>query len=255
MDRVEVKTPENQLKQEFIKGYGFPPKIADSLVGTVNEHIRTNYGDLDNNGQTRYTAVAKDEPAGKPLKECRLVSLQLTTSTKGDRKVKKEQGLPALRRRKIVRMCHEAVDQGGLLTQEDLAELLTTTARTIRYDIAALREEGVHVPTRGYYRDIGRGPSHKAVIVGMWLKGYEYSEIELRTHHSPVSIQNYIENFKKVVCLKDEMDIDDIRIVTGMSERLIKEYLELLEEHKGCETLSTITLPGSLKKRRGYHEH
>jgi hypothetical protein len=85
----------------------------------------------------------------------------------------------------------------------------------------------------------------------MWLKGYEYSDIELRTNHSPASIQNYIENFKKVVCLKDEMGIDDIRIVTGMSERLIKEYLDLIEEYKGCEKLSTITLPKPLKKTEG----
>ena len=116
------------------------------------------------------------------------------------------------------------------MTQEDLAELLTTTARTIRHDIAALRKEGVNVPIRGYYRDIGREPSHKAVIVGMWLKWYEYSEIQLRIHHSPASIQNYIENFKKAVRLKDKMGMEDIRIVTGMSEKLIKEYLELLEE-------------------------
>jgi len=247
MDRIDIKTTENQLRQEFIQGYGYPPKIADALVRTVTDHIRANYGDLQHSGQVIYLAVAKEEPAGKPLKECQLVTVKLTLSAKGDRKILKEKGLIDLRRRKIVRMCHEALDQGALLTQEDLAELLTTSARTVRYDIAALRKEGITVPTRGYYRDIGRGPSHKAVIVGMWLKGYEYSEIELRTHHSPRNIQNYVENFKKVVYLKDEMEIEDIRQVTGLSERLIKEYLELSEKYKDNKKLSTITIPGSQK--------
>jgi len=118
-----------------------------------------------------------------------------------------------------------------------------------------LRKEGITVPTRGYYRDIGRGPSHKAVIVGLWLKGYEYSEIELKTNHSPKSIQNYIENFKKVVYLKDEMKIEDIRQVTGLSERLIKEYIELSEEYKDDEKLCNIKIPGSQKKRRGYNDY
>ena len=240
MDRIDVKTTENQLRQEFIQGYGYPPRIADALVGTVTDHIRSNYGDLQHGGQVLYIAVDKDEPAGKSLKDCLLVTVKLTLSTKEDRKILKEEGLGSLRRRKIVRMCHEALDQGGLLTQEDLAELLTTSPRTVRYDIAALRREGVSVPTRGYYRDIGRGPSHKAVIVGLWLKGYEYTEIELRTRHSPKSIQNYIENFKRVVYLKDAMKSEDIRQVTGLSEKLIQEYRDLSEEYRDSERITEL---------------
>ena len=248
MDRIEVKTAENQLKQEFIQGYGYPPRIAEALVNTVTEHNRSIYSGERQDGQVIYRAVAKEEPAGKLLKECRLVSVTLTLFAKGDRKVYKESGPIALRRRKIIRISHEALDQGGLLTQEDVAELLMTSTRTIRYDIAALRKEGVTVPTRGYYRDIGRGPSHKALIVGLWLKGYEYTEIELRTHHSPKSIQNYIENFKKVVYLKDTMKLEDIRQVTGLSESLIKEYIELLTLYPESERLNPVRIPKSLKK-------
>jgi biotin operon repressor len=253
MDRVEIKTTENQLRQEFIQGYGYPPRIAEALVDTVIDHLRSNYPDEQRDGQIIYRAVSKEEPAGKPLTECRLISVKLTLFVKEDRKILKERELIALRRRRIIRMCHEALDQGALLTQEDLAELLTTSVRTVRYDIAALRKEGVTVPTRGYYRDIGRGPSHKVVIIGMWLKGYEYSEIELRTHHSPTSIQNYIENFKKVVYLKDKMKTEDMRQVTGLSERLIEDYLELSEEYRESEKLKNFTIQGSQKKRREYN--
>ena len=248
MDRIDVKTTENQLMQEFIQGCGYPPKIAEALVNTVVEHIRSNYPEKQRDGQIIYRAVAKEEPAGKSLAECRLVSVKLTLFAEEDRKVLKEKGLITLRRRRIIRMSHEALDQGALVTQEDLAELLTTSVRTVRYDIAHLREKGVNIPTRGYYRDIGRRSSHKAVIVGLWLKGYEYSEIELRTHHSPASIQNYVENFKKVVFLKDKMEIEDIRQVTGLSERLIKEYCELSEQYTESERLKNLSLPQSSKK-------
>ena len=87
MDRIVVKTTENQLRQEFIQGYGYPPKIADALVRTVTDHIQSNYGDLQHGGQITYMAVAKEEPAGKPLKDCQLVTVKLTLSIKGDRKV------------------------------------------------------------------------------------------------------------------------------------------------------------------------
>jgi biotin operon repressor len=248
MDRIEVKTAENQLRQEFIQGYGYPPRIAEALVNTVTEHNRSVYSGERQDGQIIYRAVAKEEPAGKPLKECRLVSVRITLFAREDREIRKKNGRVALRRYILVKISHEALDQGGLLTQEDLAELLRTSTRTIRYDIAALREEGVNVPTRGYYRDIGRGPSHKALIVGLWLKGYEYTEIELRTHHSPASIQNYIENFKKVVYLKDTMKIEDIRQVTGLSESLIKEYLELVTLYPESERINPVKIPKSLKK-------
>ncbi|MBU7025367.1 MAG: hypothetical protein HXS48_00380 [Theionarchaea archaeon] len=46
MDRIEVKTAENQLRQEFIQGYGYPPRIAEALVNTVTDHDRSIYSHL-----------------------------------------------------------------------------------------------------------------------------------------------------------------------------------------------------------------
>ncbi len=248
MDRIEIKTSENQLRQEFIQGYGYPPKIADALVKTVTNHLKSNFGDRQRDGQIIYRSVAKHEPPGKPLRDCMLISVKLTLFEKGDRKILKEGGVQEVRKRRIQRLCNETLDQGALLTQEDLAELLTISVRTIRNDIAKLKKNGKNILTRGYYRDIGRGPSHKTKIVGLWLKGYEYSEIELKTQHSPESIQNYVESFKKVAYLKDKMSLDDIRQVTGLSERLIKEYLDLLENHQGSERLKDIKIANSQKK-------
>jgi DeoR/GlpR family transcriptional regulator of sugar metabolism len=40
-----------------------------------------------------------------------------------------------LRRHRLGRLCEEACDQGGLLTQEDLAQILSCDSRTVRRDI------------------------------------------------------------------------------------------------------------------------
>jgi hypothetical protein len=62
------------------------------------------------------------------------------------------------------------------------------------------------------------------------MKGYEYSEIKRRTHHSDGSIDRYIRDFSRVVYLTSKgEDLLKIRQVTRLSERLIQEYQELFE--------------------------
>ena len=112
----------------------------------------------------------------------------------------------------------------------------------------------ITVPTRGQIKDIGKGVSHKAKIVEEYLKGYEYSEIRRKTHHSDASIDRYIRDFLRVVYLasKDE-NISKIRQVTRLSERLIQEYLELYEKfsQEDCPRLKDLIKNSStnLKKR------
>jgi DeoR/GlpR family transcriptional regulator of sugar metabolism len=50
-----------------------------------------------------------------------------------------ETGTSGLRKHKILRMASEALDQDGLLTQEDLAVLLCSSRITIRRDIKELK--------------------------------------------------------------------------------------------------------------------
>ena len=133
-------------------------------------------------------------------------------------------------RSKIQRLTREAQEQGALLTQEDLARLLCTSRSTIKRDIAQLRAAGLAVPTRGQMKDIGKGVSHKTRIVGDWLAGYTFSQIEQRRRHSIHSIERYCSGFQRVVRLHAHgLSVAEMRISTGMSERLIQEYLTLYE--------------------------
>jgi uncharacterized protein YerC len=130
-------------------------------------------------------------------------------------------------------MAHESVDQGGLLTQEDLAVLLCSSRRTIRRDMKELKERGIDVPTRGTLQDIGPGVTHKSRVVKLWLEGYEYTDIERKTGHSSISVQRYLSGFTKTVRFYSRgYSAPEIRELTDMSERLVKEYLDLYENCK-----------------------
>jgi len=141
---------------------------------------------------------------------------------------------------RILRMTEEAIEQRALLTQEDLSRLLGGDVRTIRRDIRRLREGGYAVNTRGYYRDIGKGVSHKARIVGLYLEGLTYEELMRRTRHSLGSVNRYLASFGRVVSamLKGIKDQGEIAYLVGVSSKLAGEYMALYERYKDCSGVS-----------------
>jgi len=251
------KTNEQQLFTELETDYGFSKAICRSLVHLMHEHIEVNYGNLRNDNQLIYHAVSADEPPGKSLDHLRLVSVALTISEPGDASILKSQGISGLRKHKLLRFANEAYDQGGLLIQEDLALLLTTSTRTIQRDMRELREQGIEVPTRGSIQDIGPTVSHKTKILELYLKGYEYTEIETRTRHTGDSIKRYISGFSRVILLTQKgYSLIQIRELTNQSEKVIQEYLVLYEAYKeiGKDRISQITalsLPEFDRKKGG----
>ena len=149
-----------------------------------------------------------------------------------DLEVLRKHGRTALRRVRILRLVDEALDQRGEPTQEDLAKALGVSARTIRSDIAALEAEGYRVTTRGHLRGVGRGQSHKVLIVELYLKRYTYTEIMRRTRHSPAAIKRYIQTFGRFVMLtRKGLNVREIAYVVGISERLTQEYLDLYQRY------------------------
>jgi DNA-binding Lrp family transcriptional regulator len=145
-------------------------------------------------------------------------------------------GTQALRRVRILRLVDEALDQGGEPTQEDLAKALGVTARTIRSDIAELRAEGYQVATRGKLRGVGRGQTHKVLIVELYLQRHTYTEIQRRTRHSVTAIKRYLQTFGRVVLLQRKgLAPSEIAFAVGISERLTEEYLALYQRYNVSE--------------------
>lgn len=229
--RLRDKSLDGQLLWELEEGFELSPRESELIVETV----RSYYSQAPDVrvGRVSLWVINLDGSVGKPLKE--LPKVQVWVSLYGgleDLEVYRLYGHVGLRRQKLLRISEEIVEQGGIATQEDLGRLLGASIRTIRRDIAYLRNHGIRVLTRGVYFGIGRSVSHKVVIVEMFLSGYVYTEICRRTRHSSKSVKRYVSTFGRVVALyeRDIETAEEIAHYVGISTRLASEYLELYFE-------------------------
>jgi hypothetical protein len=229
VERLEAKSPEEAIIERIGRDFNLAPFMARTQFEQMRRYFEHYLGLERDVGQMTFMAISGDTPPGRPIAESKRVPINLTVDSPDDL-VALRCSLAALRRSKIQRLTQEAQDQGALLTQEDLARLLCASRSTVKRDIAHLRAEGIDIPTRGQVKDIGKGVSHKGRIVGDWLAGYTFSEIEQRRRHSIGSIERYCSDFQRVVRLHVHgLSVAEMRISTGMSERLIQEYVALYE--------------------------
>ena len=131
------------------------------------------------------------------------------------------------------RLSKEAYNQGGLLSQTDLTDILIVDKSTVKRIVKRIKVRGGSIPTRGEIKDIGPGISHKARIIELLLKRYQPTEVALKTKHSITSITRYFENFIKVSYLYDEgFSIVKIRHLTSTSEKVVGEYVKIYARYK-----------------------
>jgi len=242
--RLEGKNADEALIERIGETFNLAPIFARTYFEEMRRLFAEHYRLPERPGTALVHALAEDEPPGKPLAECRKVAVQLTLEEAGDLEVWKERGLAALRQAKVLRLTNEALDQGALLTQEDLARLLCSSVSTMKRDIEALRTDGFEVPTRGAIQDIGPGVSHKARIVELYLKSFSFRELERRSRPSTRAIARYLKHFTQVVRLvAADHTPEEIRLVTGVSERVVEQYLELRERHRDSWRLKELLEP------------
>ncbi|RZB31697.1 MAG: hypothetical protein AEth_00628 [Candidatus Argoarchaeum ethanivorans] len=140
-DRLSFKTLDTQFKQEAIEGLNCSPLEANALIDIVKEVCFPflNEKSIENirPGQIVVQAIDMNEPAGKPIKECKFKSVILTIDNgQSDLDVRLNNGIPALRRERIKRATRDAFEQRTLLTVEDLAyKILSTGYRTMTHDL------------------------------------------------------------------------------------------------------------------------
>jgi hypothetical protein len=167
------------------------------------------------------------------LKDCPMTCVTLNLIDSGDDQIA---DADKLRRHRLGRLCEEARDQGGLLTQEDLAQLLCCHVRTIRRDIAALKKLGIHVPTRGQQKDIGPTLTHKGVAIRHWLEGKEPQEVARAINHSLRAVERYLQHFARTVyCIGKGFSPLQTAFTLGISNAGVHNYLEIYAEFKSNE--------------------
>jgi hypothetical protein len=231
-DRLKQKQLDTQFINNLIQGMNCSQFEAKAILNAVYETYQPFF---DNSGtmkpgQVLFEVVSIENGAQKKLSECKMVSVVLTLDAgEEDLQAREHQGVQGLRRHRLQRIVTEAFQQGGLLTVEDIANrLLNCGERTVCRDIKAFKDQGVVLPLRSVIRDMGKSITHRALIVKQWLSGKEYTEIARATHHSIDAIANYVDKFKRVVCLaKNNYEIKTIAFLVKLSPSLAQEYYDL----------------------------
>jgi hypothetical protein len=237
LNRRQIKSSEGEFIYELENSYELSPKLSESILVTAKECLLREHQLKE--GQIEVTVIEIEQKAGRVIEKLEKKKVKLTIDNGlEDIEVLKEYGRIALRQIKIERITEEALEQGGVLSQEDLSKYLGCTVRTIQRDIKQIKKKSIEVVTRGCLHNIGRGQTHKVKIIGMYLDGQTYSEIKLSTKHSVGAIKRYIGSFVKVLMSQSRgiFRTKDISLVTGISEVLVKQYTELIKESKKDKT-------------------
>jgi hypothetical protein len=233
-DRLKQKQLDTQFVNKLQAGMNcsmFEAKAIINLVYDVYQPFFDNSGSMKP-GQISFEVVGIDNSPKEKLSDCQMKTVILTLDAgEEDLLIRQEKGVIELRQHRLKRICNEAFQQDGLLTVEDLANrLLNCGERTITRDIKALKQQEVVLPLRSTIKDMGRAITHRELIVKNWLSGLEYSEISRRTNHSIEAVANYVDKFKRVICLaKDNYEIQTIAFFVKISKGLAQQYYDLYQ--------------------------
>ena len=230
LTRPDAEEPSrDRFLSYLMRRHSFSPARAELLADAV-ERVADERGGGEGRGpgEVVYWAVSAQEPAGKALKDCEMIAASLPYYVPEEDLVPRGTVGNDLKMRKVLRLASHARTQGALLTLPDLAFLLGMSVPTIQH---AAGKSAVIVPTRGNMKDIGRGLTHRAEIVRLYVEGYSEADIVRRTGHSYESVGSYVRDFRRVMALADRgLPAAHIRKVTRMSRKLVEAYLALYQE-------------------------
>lgn len=262
LKRLESKTAKNAIVQKLSQDFNLTPIIAEAYYRQFDQYYKEHSNVSLSGGEIAYEAVAAEEPAGKHIRLTRKLTVRLKLiDFNTDLEALANYGLAGLRRHRIARLTRQAYDQGALLSYEDLAMLLTTSPATVKRDIYHLRHHGMFIMTRGMKHDMGPGLSHKTIIIDLYLKGYTFSEIELKTNHSETSVKRYLADFTQIALLyKQKFTHNQIRLISKKSDRLVREYLQIYQTYQQqnnsrLDNLLSPAQPGENAKKKSIPQH
>jgi hypothetical protein len=231
--RLKAKSLDAQFTNEMVAGLNCSPFEAEAIVEKVHE-IYTPLLETAQ-GQIQMTVIDASVAPNVPLAKAkqRLVTLTLHAGEE-DIETRKKGSVPALRQKRLCRMCQEAFQQGGLLTLEDLANLFNCGVRTLVNDLAALRKKNIVPSLRSTTKDMGRAITHRRLIITLWLQGLEYSEIARKACHSIDSVANYVDKFKRCTALfASGFDVHTVALMVKLSTPLTQEFQRIRADLQG----------------------
>jgi len=229
LKRLESKNAKNAIIQKLAIDFNLTPIIAEAFYQQFSLYFQEHANISLSSGEVAYEAVSSDEPAGRHIRLTRKKTVKLKLmDLNTDLDALANFGLAGLRRHRLERVTREAYDQEALLSYEDLAMILTTSPSTVKRDVYYLKQQGKFIITRGAKLDMGPGVSHKTTIIDLYFKGYTFTDIELKTNHSEMSVKRYLADFIQVATLyQQKFSVNQIRLISQKSDRLVREYCQL----------------------------
>jgi Protein of unknown function (DUF1670) len=231
------KTLRNALAHRIVKEF---PRIggrricqlcADMILEVVRKHMRSK--DHVAHGQVLWMTVSLNDPPARRqrISDVDLVPVLLDVSTAEDVELRIDR-LPASERllRKALRLCEQAHKQGGLLSNCDLAELLSVDdARIAKVLTEHERTTNTVVPRRATLHDVGTGLTHKRIIC--WKRfalGKEPHIVARETRHSLDAVDHYLGQYDRIRhCRLEGLTPEETAHAVGCGLALVKEYLAI----------------------------
>jgi hypothetical protein len=224
-----------RIAQDFprLGGERIRQLCAEMILEVVGQHLRPQ--EHIQHGQVLWMAVSLNDPPSrkKRLRDTELLPVLLELSTAADVQAILAREKPQERlRRKAIRLCEQAHQQGALLSNADLAELLNRSDSQLASVLSAHeRQTQKLIPRRATLHDFGSGLTHKAIICRKHLAGKTSDQIARETHHSLTAVDRYLADFDRVRhCHQLGMSPEQIAFTLNHSLNLVRQYLDLVRE-------------------------
>ena len=242
-ERISKRSLPDLLVRKFLTEYGYThgPVIAAAIVEDILATIEQCCPERIPPKTVNWLAVRRDwKGRQKGLDVRDMVPVRLTMVTaeeldllrspklRGERKARKK-----FNQARCARWCFEAYEQGGVLTHLELSMLCGLSHQYIGDLLREYEQENdVIIPTRGSVHDIGPGVTHKAEVVRRWLRKESPAQIARTLEHSQEAVDRYIVDFQKVRLLAQKFPISELPVLSGLSARVVEQYISLLREYE-----------------------
>lgn len=241
---LQGKTLKNALAHQIhIEFPRIGPRLcavcAEMILDFLDQHLRST--DCVGHGQILWLAVSRDDPPRyrQRIADSTLVPVVLDLSTPDDVQRRIERLSPSQRLlHKALRLCRQAHRQGGLLSNCDLAEMLSVNDSHLA-SILTQHERETHslVPRRATLHDVGTGLTHKRIICWKrYAEGKEPHVVARETYHSLEAVDRYLGQYDRVRhCRLQGMSPEQTAYALGCGVSLVREYLDIdaqLEKHR-----------------------
>jgi DNA-binding CsgD family transcriptional regulator len=137
---------------------------------------------------------------------------------------------------KALRMCRQAYEQGGLLTNFDLSEILNIADSRVGQLLAGYERQNEEViPRRATLHDAGNGLTHKWIICHKrFVEGKSPDQIARETYHSIEAVDRYLSQYDRVRhCRSQGLTAIETAHILACGVSIVEAYMQIDRELEG----------------------